>query len=375
MPGEPTPLRLLACPNCPVCGRPGTALYGQLADRFGVAAGSWSFTCCRACETAWLDPCVAAEDRHRLYATYYTHTASEGDWASAYARSGLVDGLSWWGKMALAMLLAYSGRRENGLGAWRRGAAHLLLCLPPLRDIISGRVAWCRRRPGTLLDLGCGNGDFLALMRRLGWTAHGIEPDPRAAATARRQYGLHVDEGSIEGLDLPDDSYDLITALHVIEHLADPYRCVRRALRLLRPGGEMVLVTPNYRGLGHRLFRAAYRDLDPPRHLHLLSGTSLTKALAGLQPEYSLKARSSSRHARWTWIDSRSIRRRGRFDDRESGATHLLGGAFQLAEECVRWVVRMAGDELILRIHRVGRVEIAGGRTTCKADGEGNRAA
>lgn len=71
---------------------------------------------------------------------------------------------------------------------------------------------------GTLLDIGCGTGDFLGEMKRKGWTVKGLEPDEGAREQARKNHGLDV--GQAEDLfALEADSYDVITMWHVLEHI------------------------------------------------------------------------------------------------------------------------------------------------------------
>jgi SAM-dependent methyltransferase len=128
---------------------------------------------------------------------------------------------------------------------------------------------------GRLLDVGCGNGDQLARMCRSGWSGEGVETDPEAVGNARARHGLTVHLGRLEELRFPGGSFDAITMKHVIEHVHDPVGLVRECLRLLKPGGRLVIVTPNVNGLGHRWFGENWRGLEPPRHLHLFTPGAL----------------------------------------------------------------------------------------------------
>jgi 2-polyprenyl-3-methyl-5-hydroxy-6-metoxy-1,4-benzoquinol methylase len=128
---------------------------------------------------------------------------------------------------------------------------------------------------GRLLDVGCGNGDVLARMCRSGWSGEGVDTDPEAVANARTRHGLTVHLGRLEDLRFPGETFDAITMKHVIEHVHDPVGLVRESLRILKPGGRIVLVTPNVNGLGHRWFGEDWRGLEPPRHLRLFSPSAL----------------------------------------------------------------------------------------------------
>ena len=127
---------------------------------------------------------------------------------------------------------------------------------------------------GRLLDVGCGTGTFLRLARSRGWEVTGTEISPYGVEAAGSD-GLAVSEGEVWEAGLPADTFDVITCWHVLEHTTDPRRVVEEIRRVLRPGGWLVLATPN---LEDHIFRAAYvltRGRRPPlfepneREVHL----------------------------------------------------------------------------------------------------------
>ena len=97
---------------------------------------------------------------------------------------------------------------------------------------------------GRLLDVGCHTGIFLEVARRAGWEACGVEPSRWSADRARAR-GLQVVDGTLAAAELPEGSFDVVTMWDVVEHLADPLAELRRARRLLRPGGLLALSTMN----------------------------------------------------------------------------------------------------------------------------------
>lgn len=130
-------------------------------------------------------------------------------------------------------------------------------------------------QPGRLLDVGCGGGRFLRRMQKRGWQVEGTDFDEQAANKVTRRYGITTHVGDLPQCHLPTESYDAITLSQAIEHLYDPLATLRESLRLLKPGGSLVMTTPNAASLGVAEFGASWRGWEAPRHLQLFTVESL----------------------------------------------------------------------------------------------------
>lgn len=157
--------------------------------------------------------------------------------------------------------------REIGLPRgrwWRRPGDRPVVFATALRKL--GGQAGDR-----LLDVGCGQGQFLARAARR-FEAHGIDISPARVERARAVTGLQsVSVGSATQLPFPDDFFDVVCALDVVEHLDDAAAFFSEARRVLRDGGLLLFSTPNTESLGHR--RKAHESfmyLDPT-HVSLLA--------------------------------------------------------------------------------------------------------
>ncbi|MEX1019993.1 MAG: class I SAM-dependent methyltransferase [Litorilinea sp.] len=103
-----------------------------------------------------------------------------------------------------------------------------------------------------VIDLGCGDADFVELLQEAGIDALGVDSDPQSFAVAQGKNLPVVQRDVFAYLaDLPDNAVDGIFAAHLVEHLPFPkvLELVRQSYRVLRPGGKIVLVTPNVRSL------------------------------------------------------------------------------------------------------------------------------
>lgn len=258
-------------PQCPVCGSGKRWLaHANLRDRlFGCAPGRWNLQQCDDCGSGYLDPRPTPATIGLAYTKYMTHRPTGGvDYAAA----------SGWRRFRMAQR---NGYLNANFGYALKPSVWNPLPLSDARrrrfDTFTGYL----RFPGPgarVLDIGCGNGAFLWQMRFLGWEVCGVEPDPQSAARAR-EAGLDVRAGRLQDQSLPDAHFDAVTLNHVIEHLHDPMDTLRWCWKLLKPGGHITLVTPNFGAWGRKYFESDWLPLDPPRHLVLFTESSLRQAL------------------------------------------------------------------------------------------------
>ena len=120
---------------------------------------------------------------------------------------------------------------------------------------------------GRVLDIGCGVGDFLVAMQKLGWDVSGIEPDngARSIAQNRLSQNLLTPELSVT---LPDHSFDLITLWHVLEHVDDLHSQITEIQRLLKPQGRLIIAVPNFKSYDAEYYKSYWAAWDVPRHLN-----------------------------------------------------------------------------------------------------------
>jgi len=132
---------------------------------------------------------------------------------------------------------------------------------------------------GKILDIGCGRGLFLDIMRRHGWSVMGVEFGEEAAEYASSAYGIEVIEQATMSSKLPDEEFDVITMNHVLEHVYNPVETIRECERTLKNGGLLVVAVPNILSMQASFGNRDWFHLDPPYHLHHFSEQGLAKLL------------------------------------------------------------------------------------------------
>ncbi|MBE2213859.1 MAG: class I SAM-dependent methyltransferase [Opitutaceae bacterium] len=221
--------------RCAYCN--GAELVSQFSCH-DTRSQAWSWALCRDCGASSLTPHPTTEQLATAYdASYY----------------GIRD-------------TKFNGPVERFIEFCRRGRARRLA-----REL----------RPGDgVLDVGCGNGGFLAALGAIGsYSLNGIELEGGSARRAARLPGIRLKIGVLEQGDFEDASLDLVTLFHVFEHLTEPQSTLKIIHRALKPSGRLVMSFPNISSLQARLFKGHWLHLDPPRHLFLFPTDAFEHAM------------------------------------------------------------------------------------------------
>lgn len=148
-----------------------------------------------------------------------------------------------------------------------------------LRALYGLRVrGWIRHlpKPGSALEVGCGDGWMLGALRDRGWRVVGSERSTDGARTAASTNGIPMFVGGLDALGV--SRFNLVILFQVLEHLGDPLSTLQKSADLLEPGGIMVVAVPNAGSWQARVFGRSWFHLDVPRHLHHFSPDTLGRA-------------------------------------------------------------------------------------------------
>jgi len=229
--------------TCPLCA----------ADaRFLTAVNAYALQRCTAdaCSHVFVDPCPSMDELNRLYDT---------------TTSGLLNSDSW----------TLAEDYETSPTVIRQYYQNARIDWLTQRGYLKGHDT-------SVLDIGCSTGIFLKVLADQGFTdLQGFDLSRAHREYVQRQHHIRC-AGSFA--DLPDARFDLVTCYAVLEHTIDPLEFLRNTRRILKPGGCVVLLVPNYQSWYRMLARQQWVWLVPPVHLQYFSPSSLAMAVrrAGL---------------------------------------------------------------------------------------------
>ena len=228
--------------SCPVCLNPVTA-PALVGTDFLFESTSKTFTLysCEACRCLFLHPMPDSREIERFYPADY-----------------------WW-----------NARRSGGLKKLESVYRKLAL-----RDHIAFISKAAGNRSVDVLDVGCGSGTLLGLLKHRGFRVTGLDFSAEAAAIAKAENGVDVAVGSLEEAHFPAESFDVVTLFHVMEHVTNPRLVLAEVSRVLKPNGVAILQVPNIESWQFKIFGARWYGLDIPRHVIDYSRNSMLKLLA-----------------------------------------------------------------------------------------------
>ena len=129
---------------------------------------------------------------------------------------------------------------------------------------------------GSILDIGAGTGDFLSVVKENGWSIVGVEPSEKAKAIAKFKGVSFVEETS----ELENNSFDVITMWHVLEHVPNLESQIKELKRLLKPNGSLIIAVPNFKSFDAKRYGKFWAAYDVPIHFWHFSKTAIKKLFA-----------------------------------------------------------------------------------------------
>jgi 2-polyprenyl-3-methyl-5-hydroxy-6-metoxy-1,4-benzoquinol methylase len=130
-----------------------------------------------------------------------------------------------------------------------------------------------------LLDFGCGTGDFLEIAQKNSWNVSGIEPNEKARSIANKKTNDSVFDAN-HFFNLKENSFEVISLWHVLEHLPDLDAHIIQLKKLLQADGTLIIAVPNFKSYDANHYKEFWAAYDVPRHLWHFSKTAISKLMS-----------------------------------------------------------------------------------------------
>lgn len=226
--------------SCPVCRSSRIALRTELKDH-SVSGETFEIWECADCTLRFTQDVPASSEIGRYYQSdnYISHTDTE------------------------------------------KGIINRLYHLVRKRTLLSKKamvLRYSQKQNGALLDIGAGTGAFASVMQEGGWQVTALEPDPQARALAEKRHTIQLQEPSAL-FELKDDSIDVITLWHVLEHVHTLQEYLAQFKKIVRKGGMLLIAVPNYTAEDAKKYGHYWAAYDVPRHLYHFSPASMQALL------------------------------------------------------------------------------------------------
>ena len=335
MAGRKTVIVYASPEQCRYCGAELAPYLADVRDRIYGVPGMWQLVQCRnaGCAVILLAHDLRAIDISSFYQQYSTHSMPVI----------AVSGIKKLYREALRFVQMRKLRYPGEVNVAAKVIGTLLGLIPYFRDTALARAYWLPHRAGgRLVEVGFGNGQGLAQLQELGWQVTGVEFDQHCVDSARMM-GFAVKQGDFASGLFESESLDAVVACHTIEHVPDPLGFIRAAYAALKPGGRLMLSTPNGTSYGAIYMRQHWRGLEVPRHLSLHNPASL-HAMARSAGFTDIGVLGTP-HGGFIWQQSHELRNGKPVSSRQS----LRTLPYNMLAAVINVLAPLKSDEIILR--------------------------
>ena len=368
--------------SCPLCSSTYHSLYTNLQDySYPEAEPIWNWSACnnQLCQTHFLNPRPSKKTIYLAYDNYYTYTTNSSSAVTNVADSEVAPLLNIADNHS-PLKAKHFQTTSVDKNIESKPQPHLKSSLllknllngfvklskEVLRFLFEGWVRWTsiprlrnetnylgllNQPAGSVLEVGCGSGDRLALLQQKGWTVLGQDIDPKAAQYAASKHQLKIFSMPVDELPIEPKSMDAIVLSHVIEHVHEPQLMVQQILKYLKPNGVIVLITPNSNSFIRKLFGRFWIHTEHPRHLILFNPKNFLSIVPEALKNYTT-VETTPGNAQFTALYSFEIWLRGYYNlqNKTYFISNIVAGFLQLLALIVWWFDKSSGEELIMKV-------------------------
>lgn len=226
---------------CDLCGSSEADFLFEGKDRLYGCEGVFTYVQCKKCGLVYMNPQISPDDIGKFYPPAYGPHKQKAE------------------------------KRQHNLSVLKSKLKKI-----PFAILIFDKLTQQSR----LLDVGCGNADFLNKVRNVTeCQVCGIDISKAAEKAAKENYEIDIFTGTILESPFPCNYFDVITAWCYLEHVPNPSEVLRKMYSLLKQDGYCIIGIPNIDSFNARIFKDKWYHLDCPRHLYIYSPDTITKLL------------------------------------------------------------------------------------------------
>lgn len=250
--------------NCNLCDKDDTTLCFEVEEKITGEKQKFRVVKCENCGLIYTNPRPPKDIILQYYPqeTYYSY--------SQYNRNKSL-------KIKLKEIVMEEAghyHQAKGKGFFQKCISQVLCFV--LKGNVSVIVPFIKK--GKILDVGCGSGQFLNLLKKYDWEVYGVEISPKAVEEVNN-LGLNIFIGELVDAKYPQRYFDTVVVNQVLEHTYDPKELLKESNRILKQNGLLILGVPNIDSYESKIFEEYWSPLDVPRHLHHFSMDSLESML------------------------------------------------------------------------------------------------
>ena len=267
--------------SCNLCASNKTELLFVSKDMLLNKPGQFRIVKCKNCGLIYLNPRPSESALRQYYPKQYYSYQPPGDKKRGRLEKFFLELNR---RIKNQILQEYFNYAEKPVSMMEKVSSivkKILLFPPYLRLVLLGKDLKIipYQGQGRILDIGCGSGRALSLLKERGWDTYGVELNAQAVDIARNKLNLKVELGSINDIEFQDNFFDVLTMSHTLEHMPNPKETLRKVNKVLKPGGTLITIIPNVNSFEARIFRQYWLGWDPPRHLYSFSLRTFKKML------------------------------------------------------------------------------------------------
>lgn len=265
---------------CPVCDAQERRDLFTARDGLWDSSGEFNLVECNECGLIYLSERPSRESIKSYYPndSYYSYKAPAS--YSLFRRDDAFASI-WYTIKKSILSHGYDYKHLGG-----NNLVSVLSCLPLFRPIHDratfqlGVLLHPYVDGGSLLEIGCGSGMYLGLMKALGWKrVVGVDIGSKAIEQARQTLGIEAYCGDLRDMEFNANSFDAASLSHTLEHVPDPTEFLSELGRVMKPGGRLAIIVPNVESHSSVVYGKDWFHLDTPRHMVNFTRRSLSIAI------------------------------------------------------------------------------------------------